>query len=180
MRDALARHDDILREAVEKRSGHVVKTTGDGLHATFATAHDAVLAAIDAQLALDGEPWSLPEPLRARMGLHTGESDLRDGDYYGAAVNRAARIAAVAHGRQIVCSRATEAIIRDDLPPDIGLVDLGEHRLRDLARPVEVFQIAHDGLPRDFAPLRSLDAFPGNLPFQLSSFIGRDGDLARI
>ena len=180
MRDALARHDELLREAVEKRGGYVVKTTGDGLHATFSTAHDAVLAAIDAQLALEAEPWSLPRPLRARMGLHTGETEIRDGDYYGAAVNRAARVAAVAHGGQIVCSRTTEAIVRDDLPPETRLIDLGEHRLRDLARPVEVFQIAHDGLSRDFPALRSLDAFPGNLPFQLSSFIGREADVERV
>src|SRR5512134_2108298 len=97
MQVALARHDEILREAVEKHDGHVVKTTGDGLHAAFAVAPDAVAAALDAQRQLLAEPWTLPEPLRVRMGLHTGVADIRDGDYYGTSVNRAARVAAAAH-----------------------------------------------------------------------------------
>jgi predicted ATPase/class 3 adenylate cyclase len=180
MRDALARHDDILRSAVEKRSGHVVKTTGDGLHAAFTTAHDAVAAAVDAQRALGDEPWPLPDPLRIRMGLHTGEADLRDGDYYGPAVNRAARIAAVAHGGQIICSRATEELLRDALANGVELRDLGDHQLRDLARPEHVFQVRADGLRADFPPLRSLDAFPGNLPLRPTSFVGRDGDVAKV
>jgi len=180
MRDALARHDEILREAVEKRGGHVVKTTGDGLHAAFATAHDATSAAVDAQRALDRESWPLPDPLQVRMGLHTGEADIRDGDYYGTAVNRASRIAAVAHGGQIVCSRATEELVRDALSPDAQLVDLGDHQLRDLARPEHIFQISGDGLRDEFPPLRSLDAFPGNLPLRPTSFVGRDADLERV
>ncbi len=90
MRDALARHDEILRDAVEKYEGEVVKTTGDGLHAAFGTAHDAVAAAIEAQRGLGAEPWTLPDPLLVRMGVHTGEADLREGDYFGTAVNRAA------------------------------------------------------------------------------------------
>jgi predicted ATPase/class 3 adenylate cyclase len=180
MRDALASHDEILRDAVEKRSGHVVKTTGDGLHAAFATAHDATSAAVDAQRALDREPWPLPDPLQVRMGLHTAEADVRDGDYYGTAVNRAARIAAVAHGGQIVCSRATEELVRDALAPDVQLVDLGDHQLRDLARPEHIFQIRGDGLRDDFPPLRSLDTFPGNLPLRPTSFVGRDADLTKV
>ncbi len=133
MRGALARHDEILRDAVEKRDGVVVKTTGDGLHAVFASARGAVAAAVDAQLALVAEDWTLPEPLRVRMGLHTGEADLRSGDYYGPAVNRAARVSAAGHGGQILVSHATEELVRDDLPEGAGLVDLGEQRLRDLA-----------------------------------------------
>ena len=102
MKAALARHDVILREAIEARRGHVVKTTGDGFHAAFGTAHDAVDAAVAAQLALESEAWDLPGPLLVRMGLHTCEAELRDGDYYGSAVNRAARLMATAHGGQIV------------------------------------------------------------------------------
>jgi predicted ATPase/class 3 adenylate cyclase len=180
MRDALARHDEILRDAVEKRRGHVVKTTGDGLHAAFAVAADAVAAATDAQRVLVEEAWALPEPLRVRMGLHTGGAEVRDGDYYGPAVNRAARVSAAAHGGQVVVSHATEELIRDDLPAGAALTDLGEHRLRDLARPERIYQIDAPGLPDDFPPLRSIDAFPSNLPLQLSSFVGREREIANI
>ena len=179
MRAALARHDEILREAVEGHCGHVVKTTGDGLHAVFATAHDAVLAGVDAQRDLSAETWALPTPLRVRMGVHTGEADLREGDYYGTAVNRAARVSAAAHGGQIVVSHATEEVARDHLGA-LELVDLGEHRLRDLARPERVFQVGAVGLDTDFPPLRSLDAFPSNLPPQLTSFVGREDELMLV
>jgi len=180
MRDALARHDEILRTAVETHDGHVVKTTGDGLHAAFATAHDAVLAATDAQRSLVATEWLVPQPIRVRMGVHTGEADVRDGDYYGTAVNRAARISSVAHGGQLVCSHATEELARDGLPGDITLRDLGTHQLRDLARPEHIFQIDADGLAHDFPPLRSLDAFPGNLPSRPTSFVGRDAELTKV
>jgi len=158
----------------------VVKTTGDGLHAAFATAPDGIRAAVDAQRALLAEPWPLPDPLQVRMGLHTGEADLRDGDYYGTAVNRAARVSAVAHGGQIVCSRATEELSVDTLASDVAFTDLGDHQLRDLARAEHVFQVGADGLPSDFPSLRSLDAFPGNLPSRATSFVGRDADLVKV
>lgn len=180
MRDALARHDEIIREAVEKRDGHVVKTTGDGLHAAFASAHDAVLAAVDAQRSLEVTDWPLPEPLRVRMGLHSGEAAVRDGDYYGTAVNRAARISAIAHGGQIICSRATEELAGDGATVDVVWRDLGDHLLRDLARPEHVFQVHAEGLRAEFPPLRSLDAFPGNLPSRPTSFVGRDTELGKV
>jgi predicted ATPase/class 3 adenylate cyclase len=179
MQEALARHDEILRTAVEEHEGHVVKTTGDGLHAAFTTAHDAVAAAVDAQRTLGRQTWPLPDPLLVRMGIHSGEAGVRDGDYYGTAVNRAARIASVAHGGQVVCSRATEELVRDGLR-DITLADLGDHQLRDLARAERIFQIHGAGLDAEFPPLRSLDAFPGNLPLRTTSFVGRSKDLARI
>jgi predicted ATPase/class 3 adenylate cyclase len=180
MRDALARHDEILRAAVEKRGGHVVKTTGDGLHAAFAVAVDGLDAAVDAQRALVGETWALPEPLRVRMGLHTGAAELRDGDYYGGAVNRAARISAAAHGGQIIASAPTTDLARDDLDPEIGLLDLGEHRLRDLGRPEHLYGVSAPDLPAGFPEPRTLDAYPGNLPAQRTAFIGRDAELAEI
>ena len=180
MRDALARHDEILRDAVEKRSGHVVKTTGDGLHAVFAVGADAVVAAIDAQRALVAETWSLPEPLRVRMGLHTGAAELRDDDYYGTAVNRAARVSAAGHGGQVLVSHATEELVRDGLGADVTLLDRGEHRLRDLSRPERLHQLSAPGLGDEFPPIRSLDAYPGNLPSQLTSFVGRDRELASL
>ena len=133
MRDALARHDDLVREAIEGQGGYVVKTTGDGFHAAFSTADGGVVAAVAAQRALDGESWPLPEPLRVRMGLHTGVASLRDGDYFGSSLNRAARLMGVAHGGQVVCSQATTDLAREVLADDVDLVDLGEHRLRDLS-----------------------------------------------
>jgi predicted ATPase/class 3 adenylate cyclase len=177
MRGAAARHDAIVRQAIESHDGYVVKTTGDGFHAAFASARDAINAAVDAQLALGTETWEPGVVLRARMGIHSGHAEVRDGDYYGTAVNKAARLMSVAHGGQIVVSLATEELVQDG---EVELVDLGEHALRDLARPERMFQVAHDGLAREFPRLSSLDAFGGNLPLQVSSFIGRDDDIARI
>jgi predicted ATPase/class 3 adenylate cyclase len=180
MKPALARHDEVLREAIEGHAGSVVKTTGDGVHAAFATADDALTAALEAQRALVSESWPVVGGLRVRMGVHTGAAELRDGDYFGAAVNRAARLMAAAHGGQVVVSLATEELVRDVLPYDASLVDLGEHRLRDLSRPERLFQLVHPDLSREFAPLQSLDAFPGNLPVQLNSFVGRERELVAI
>ena len=180
MRVALARHDEILRSVVASFDGYLVKGRGDGIHAAFATADDAVGAAIAAQRALGDEDWALSEPLRARIGLHTGSAELRDGDYFGSSVNRAARLMAVAHGGQVVCSRPTADLAGDALPEGCSLVDLGEHRLRDLLRPEQVFEVRTPGTPTSFPPLQSLDAFPGNLPVQLTSFVGRDDDVAEV
>jgi predicted ATPase/class 3 adenylate cyclase len=180
MRAALARHDDILRRAVEKRGGVVVKTTGDGMHAAFATAPDAIGAATDAQRELAREAWTLPDPLNVRMGLHTGIAEARDGDYYGTSVNRAARVAAAAHGGQIVASAATADLVRDELTTDVGLLDLGEHRLRDLGRPEHLYQLVVSGLDPTFPPLRSIDVLPTNLPVQLTSFVGRGAELESV
>ncbi|HXY95123.1 MAG TPA: adenylate/guanylate cyclase domain-containing protein [Acidimicrobiia bacterium] len=177
---ALARHDGILRDAVVAHDGHVVKTTGDGVHAAFASATHALLAARDAQLGLDAEEWDQVEPLRVRMGLHTCQADVRDGDYYGSAVNRAARLMSIAHGGQVVLSLATEELSRDSLPAELAVVDLGEHRLRDLTHAERVFQLTGPGLASEFPPLLSLDAFPTNLPRQLTSFVGRDAEVAGV
>jgi predicted ATPase/class 3 adenylate cyclase len=180
MQAALAHHDKLVREAIESHNGHVVKFTGDGFHAAFATAHDALGAALAAQQALVRAEWTETGPLRARMGVHTGEAQHRDGDYHGTALNRAARLTGVAHGGQIVVSAVTEGLVSDDLPDGMELVDLGEHRLRDLAQPIRVFQIEHTTLPARFPPLRSVDTYPTNLPVQLSSFIGREHELEVI
>jgi predicted ATPase/class 3 adenylate cyclase len=175
MKGALARHDQILRAAVEGH-GVVVKSTGDGLHAVFGAAEDAVEAAVWAQRGLTREGWGETGPMRVRMGLHSGSAELRGGDYFGSALNRAARLMAVAHGGQVVCSHTTADLARDALA-DVELLDLGEHRLRDLSRAERVFQICAPGLAQEFAPLRSVDAYPGNLPVQLSSFIGRSAEV---
>jgi predicted ATPase/DNA-binding SARP family transcriptional activator len=180
MQDALVRHDAILRDTIESHRGQVVKSMGDGMVAVFEEASDAVGAAVTAQRALLEEPWSVTGPLRARMGLHTGEAQHRDGDYFGLALNRAARIMSAGHGGQVLCSAATGALVRDTLPTGVGLVDLGEHRLRDLSRSEKIFQVGHADLMRKFPPLRSLDAFTGNLPSSVSSFIGREREMAGV
>jgi len=177
MKAALARHDEMLREAIEAHGGHVVKTTGDGFHAAFAAGHDAIDAAVAGQIALATEPWAATGPLLVRMGVHSGPAELRDGDYYGTAVNRAARLMSAAHGGQIVVSLATEELVQDH---GVELLDLGEHALRDLARPERVFQVVHPDLPGEFARIGSLDAFPGNLPAQVTSFVGRDAELVAL
>jgi predicted ATPase/class 3 adenylate cyclase len=180
MKEALASHDRILRDAVAAHRGHVVKSTGDGLHAVFQIAHAAAEAAVEAQRALAERRWGVTGPLRVRMGLHTGEAEARAGDYYGPVLNRAARLTAAGHGGQILVTQATEALLRDHLGDELLLVDLGEHRLRDLSRPERVFQVQAPGLQGEFGPLASLDAFLGNLPLQVSSFIGRDREIARV
>ncbi len=180
MHDVMARHDEIVRDAIESHGGHVVKTTGDGFHAAFGTARDALDAALSAQQTLAGEPPTDGVSVKVRMGVHTGEARVRDGDYYGSALNRAARLMAVGHGGQIVCSHATADLAREALAEGVALVDLGEHRLRDLSQPERVFQVNAPGLTGTFAPLRTLDAFPGNLPMQVSSFVGRERELARV
>jgi predicted ATPase/class 3 adenylate cyclase len=177
MQRAMARHDAVLRDAVAAHEGRVVKSTGDGIHAVFVTAHDALDAAVAAQGELAGELWGETGPLKVRMGVHTGETVLRDGDYYGGAANRAARLMSVAHGGQIVVSLATEELVRDG---GYEFADLGEHRLRDLSRAERVFQVCASGLRHEFPALRSLDAFPGNLPLQVSSFVGREAELAAL
>jgi predicted ATPase/class 3 adenylate cyclase len=180
MQGALARHDSILRDEVLAHGGHIVKTTGDGIHAVFAQAADAVVAAVAAQRTLSETVWTDVGDLRVRMGMHTGSAEHRDGDYYGPALNRAARIMAAAHGGQLLVSLATEELARDALDAGLRLVDLGEHRMRDLGRPERVFQVGAPGLPETFPPLRSLENLPGNLPPQLTSFVGRDQDVSAV
>jgi predicted ATPase/class 3 adenylate cyclase len=181
MSHAMPRHDELLRDAVDSHRGFILKNTGDGLHAVFATAHDAVTAAVVAQRGLLADDWNIAETVRVRMGIHTGEAKVRDGDYSGAAVNRAGRLMSVAHGGQIVVSAATEELLHDALPEKYGFVDLGEHQLRDLGRPERLFQVAHPDLGQEFAPLRTLDTFPrNNLPAPVDSFVGRRAELADV
>jgi predicted ATPase/class 3 adenylate cyclase len=174
MQDALARHDAILRAAVEGFGGTVVKTTGDGLMAVFGSARDAIAASLAAQEGLRDEPWGVTGPLRVRMGTHVGEAQTRGGDYYGTAVNRAARVMAAAHGGQVLLSAPIAQLVAGSLPDDVHLRDLGTHRLKDLAGPEHLFQLVRPGLPDTFPPLATLDARPNNLPTQTSAFLGRE------
>jgi predicted ATPase len=157
-----------------------VKTTGDGLFAVFRRAESGLIAALAAQRLLAGTAWDPGCELRVRMGVHTGDAEFRDGDYHGSAVNRAARLTSAGHGGQTLVSGATAPLVGGQLPEGAELVALGEHRLRDLGQPEVLYQLCHPDLPRRFPPLRTLDAFPGNLPLQVSSFIGRERELARI
>ena len=165
MRALLVEHDAILRDVIDNRHGHLFKHTGDGIAAVFASASDAVNAAVDAQERLG-------DVLPVRMGLHTGEAELRDGDYFGSTLNRCARLMGVAHGGQVVCSESTASLVRDR----DDLRDLGEHRLRDLSRPERVWQVGGG----EFAALRSLDTARTNLPLQLSSFVGRAAEVEAV
>lgn len=181
MRSALAIHDDLLKKAIEESAGVIVKRTGDGVHAAFESPVAAVTAALAAQRALVAEEWPAETgPLRVRIGLHTGESQVREGDYYGPEVNRAARIMSAGHGGQILLSSSTAALVREALPTSASLFDLGEHYLSDLALPQHLYQLCHDDLNADFPPLNSLSAFKHNLPVQLTSFIGREKELATV
>ena len=171
MRAALEGHDAIVRGAIEVHRGYVFATGGDGFAAAFASPIDAVAAAGAAQAALGLESWPEAAMLRVRMGLHTGVVDERGGDYFGPAVNTAARLMGIGHGGQVLCTAVTAELLGGT-----QLVDLGEHRLRDLSAPQRVFQVGEGR----FRPLRSLDATPGNLPLQHSSFIGRDEEIAAV
>ena len=166
MRMALAAHDEVLRSAIEAHGGFLFKHTGDGVCAAFASPRSAVDAAVAAQRALE---------LPVRMGIATGEAELRDGDYFGAVLNRAARVMAAGHGGQILLAESTAGLLSG-----VDLVDLGPRRLRDLPTPVGVFQVRAAGLRTDFPPLRALDASPGNLRPATTSFIGRESEVAEV
>jgi predicted ATPase/class 3 adenylate cyclase len=182
MTGALARHDEIVAEAVQRGNGVLIKARGEGdsTFAVFARATDSVVAALSLVSALSREPWPDIAHISVRAAVHTGEAEARDGDYYGPAVNRCARLRAIAHPGQVLLSHAVAELVRHQLPPGTTLVDLGVHRLRDLSAPEHVFQLCHPGLPSEFGPLFSLDALPHNLPVQLTSFVGREPEIAEV
>jgi predicted ATPase/class 3 adenylate cyclase len=180
MRPALARHDAILRRAVLSYGGTVVKMTGDGVCAAFDDPLDAVRATLAIQLELADPAATAGLALRARSGMHLGVVERRDGDYFGNPINRAARIMSAAHGGQVLLSQAVVDLVDDRLPPEVTLRDLGSLRLRGLASPERIHQVLHPALPQDFPALRSLVSTPHNLPQQVTSFIGRDRELAEL
>jgi len=182
MRSALAWHDLILRDAITANHGHFIKTTGDGAHAVFEKVIDAIHTTLTAQRAFQtSEFFEDPDfSLQVRMGLHTGEAELRGNDYYGQALNRAARIMSAAHGGQILLSGITAEVIREHLPPDTVLQDLGEHYLKDLIRPEHIYQLTASDLKHGFPAIHSSGPAQNNLPIQLTSFIGRDREKAEI
>ena len=159
MRQALALHDQMVDQQVQAHGGIVIRSRGEGdsFFAVFTSPHDAVVAAIALQWALCSAAWPVETPLHVRIALHTGDSELRDGSYYGEAVNRCARLRATAHGGQIVLSESTATLVRDGLPREVSLWALGEHRLRHLTRPERIFQVLAPGLPSEFPRLNTID-----------------------
>ena len=179
MREALARHDALARTTIEGHHGTVVKTTGDGVHAVFADPLDALLAAVDLQRAMLAVGTG-DLALSIRAGLHAGVVEQRDADYFGSAVNRAARIMSVAHGGQILVSQVVADLTAGRLPRDVTLASLGAVRLRGLAAPETVHQVVHPQLRRTFPPPSALQTPPTNLPQQTTSFVGREDDLGEL
>ncbi len=180
MQDAVRRHDRIVRESVAAHGGYVFKTIGDAFCVAFDRPDDATHAALAAQRALAAANFAAVDGLRVRMALHTGTADERDGDYFGPAVNRVARLLAIGHGGQVLLSGIAADLVHGALASHVTLRDLGEHRLKDLARPERVHQLVAAALPSEFAPLRSLDTLANNLPRTLTSFVGRDVEVAEI
>jgi predicted ATPase/class 3 adenylate cyclase len=180
MQGALERHDALARSAVATAQGTVVKMLGDGMHAAFDDPHSALVAALALQRAVAADRQTVEIGLRVRCGLHSGIEQRRDGDYFGPAVNRAARIAAAAHGGQILVSHFTAQLLGERLPEGVSLAALGTVRFRDLAAPERVHQVVHPELRREFPALRALLATPHNLAPPLTSFVGREREREEI
>lgn len=176
----LARHDALLHEAAAVRDGYVFKTVGDAFCMAFSTPLQALQAAIAAQHALAAEDWGEIGSLTVRMGIHTGAAEFRDNDYFGATLNRVARIESAAHGGQILLSQISMELLEDEGLDGISFKSLGSHRLRNLDRPEHLFQVVVDGLKESFPPPKSMEVLPNNLPAQTTSFIGRAREMEEI
>ena len=180
--DVLAGHHLLIRSALAARGGEEVDTQGDAFFVVFSSPTACVAAAMEMQQAIRARTWPGGEQVRVRMGVHTGEASRAATGLVGLDVHRAARVAAVAYGGQILLSETAAAMVRESLPPGAGMRDLGLHRLKDLGRPERIFQLDAAGLQTDFPPLRSLGppALQNNLPAQLGTFIGRERELAAV
>jgi predicted ATPase/class 3 adenylate cyclase len=173
-------HAAIIRRAVAEGGGVEVSTHGDAFFVAFRSPAGAVRAAVAAQQGLAAHDWSPGPPMRVRMGVHTGEGTLGGDDYVGIDVHRAARIADAAHGGQVILSDATRALVQHALPAGVSLHDLGVHDLRGIADPERLHELVIEGLPADFPPPRTPDVRPSNLPAQLTSFVGREEEIAEV
>ena len=185
LRALLARHKEILNQAIKAHDGFVFQVVGDSFSVAFDTAENALNAAAEAQRRLQDEAWS-PAPIKVRMGIHTGAAQLVDdssmeGPYSGySTLAMTQRIMSAAHGGQILLSQITRDLIGEQLPSDITLLDMGKHRLKDLLHRIHLYQVVAADLPADFPPLKTLESFPNNLPIQLTSFIGRESEMAEV
>jgi len=182
MRTAMGRHDAILALLTQKHEGELVEAgrEGDSVLAAFRTAGAAAACAISIQKTFAAEPWPDGLVMNVRIALHTGEAQLREGHYFGPALNRCARLLAACHPRQILLTKATQAMLADEVPPGSALQDLGLHRLKDLVRPEQVFQLNDLARPIDFPPIRSLPRQLTNLPLELTTFVGRRQELQQL
>ena len=180
MAGAFARQEAILRTTVASYGGYVYKMIGDAFQVAFATALEALNAAIDAQCTLQAEPWGEFGPLRVRMALHTGVTEERVGDYVGPVLNRLGRLLSVSRGGQILLTQSTCELVRDALPDHVNLRDLGIHRLKDLIRPEHIYQATAPGLLTEFPAPITLENYPNNLPIQLTTFIGRETEIVAV
>lgn len=181
MQRALTQHDGILRAVVEANNGRIVKTTGDGIHAVFESPRDAVLCTLEGQRTLANSRW--PEetgPLKVRMGMHTGDSQERDGDYFGTTLNQAARIMGMGYGGQVLLSSVTTALLKDRPPSSVTFLQLGKHRLKGIAQSEEIYQLVHPDLAAEFPPLKSDIGPKTNLPSDLAPLVGRTGELEAV
>jgi predicted ATPase/class 3 adenylate cyclase len=179
MGTALARHDELLRAAFRDHDGHIFATSGDGFAVVFRRVQDAAAAAVAAQLGLTDDTSSGPA-LQVRMGIHTGEAEERDGDYFGPTLNETGRLLGAGHGGQVLVSGVSRELLGTRVPQGAGIADLGEHRLRDVERPFRIWQITHPELAADFPALRTMDHRRDNLPTQVTSFVGRHQELAEL
>jgi predicted ATPase/class 3 adenylate cyclase/Flp pilus assembly protein TadD len=176
----LEEQQQLVREACEKHAGTVVGTQGDSFFVAFSNALEAINAVVETQRALTAHAWPNGVKVRVRMGLHTGKAQISSSNYVGLDVHRAARIAAAAHGGQVLLSHRTYELVKSKLPKGVILRDLGEHRLKDLRQPKHLYQLVITGLPTDFPPIKSLDSRLNNLPVQLTSFVGREKELGEL
>ena len=179
-----ARHDEILREAIESNHGYIFQIVGDSFSAAFHNAGDGLRAVLSAQRVLQAEAWGETGALRVRMGMHTGTAELLtdgSGKYEGyATIASTQRVMSAAHGGQVLLTQTTQDLLQHELPKDVTLRDMGEHRLKDLRAPQRLYQLSTPDLPQDFPPIKSLDTQPNNLPIQLTSFVGREREIDEI
>lgn len=180
-REVLTTHHTLLRREFHRHGGHEVQEGGDSFLIAFAAASDALACAVAAQRLLEADDWGALEPVPVRMALHSGDVEVRDGEYRGVALHRAARILSAAHGGQVVCSEATSSLLRRDLETEVHLRDLGVYRLRDVEQPERLFQAEFAGMTRrEFPALRAERAHAGNLPLQFTRFFGREKELSTL
>jgi len=180
MKRAHARHETILRQSMAAYGGYVYKMIGDAFQVAFSTSPAALQAALAAQLALIAEDWGETCRIKVRMALHTGVTEERRDDYVGPTLNRAARLLNAGHGGQVLLNQTTYELVREHLPSQICLRDLGEHTLKDLLQPEHIYQLVGPGLPADFPPLNTVDPPAVSLPVQVTPFVGRETELAKI
>jgi predicted ATPase/class 3 adenylate cyclase len=177
---ALARHHDLFEEVVARHDGAIFETVGDAVYAAFSQPRDAVTAALEVQQGLRSEDWGEVGRLAVRIAIHSGPVERRGDHYFGPALFRCARLQALGYGEQTLLSAVTAQMVAAALPPGATLRDLGQHRLKDLGEPEQVFQLNHPDLRAEFPSLKSLDSHPNNLPLELSTFVGRDAEIASV